>query len=81
MAPKACQLLEVASVAELPAMRRLNRAREIDRIVFLGAAPNLSAEKLKSRPYSLLRAMTATLLAYGFRASVPSTKKLLNRKN
>ena len=54
---------------------------EIDRIVFLGAAPNLSAEKLKSGALFIVARDDATTAAHGFRAFVRSMKKLRNRRN
>ncbi len=54
---------------------------EIDRIVFLGAAPNLSAEKLKSRALYIVAREDGNASVHGYRASVRNTKKLLGRKN
>jgi pimeloyl-ACP methyl ester carboxylesterase len=41
--------------------------RGIDRIVFLGAAPNLHADKLKSWALFIVARTTGTMLARGFR--------------
>ena len=54
---------------------------EIDRIVFLAASPNLSAEKLKSRALFIVARDDATTAAHGFRAFVRSAKKLRSRRN
>jgi hypothetical protein len=54
---------------------------EIDRIVFLGAAPNLPAESSSREHCSSSPEMMGTTAAHGFLAFVRSTKKLLSRRN
>ena len=53
---------------------------EIDRIVFLGGAPNLSAEKLHSRSLFIVARDDANDAGPGFQTFVHSTKRLRSRR-